>query len=116
MILLNLVLSLAQAAQLSIVNHTNANIRILKVQSKCTENLVVPSPTIMKPGSTYILNGLEPVVYIYKICGSGACIDTAIGMNDKIISYTLDVIPDIVTKINTKTIPDVWPGNLECKN
>ncbi len=116
MLILKLLLTLAQAAQLSITNNTQDNIRILFVESKCIkENLVAPAPAIVKPGSTFILNGLEPVIYTYELCGLGLCVQSAVGMNDKINSYTLSVIPDKMTVINTKAMPDIWPGNLECK-
>lgn len=113
--MIKLLLALAQAAQLSIVNNTLQDVRLLKVESKCSENLIA-APTIVKPGSTFILNGLEPVVYNYELCGSGSCVQAAMGMNNSINSYTLSVIPSTVTIINTKIIPDVWPGNLECSS
>lgn len=113
--MIKLLLLPAMAAQLMFTNNTPKNIRVLKVQSKCSENLI-PSPAVIKPKGVLILDGLEPVIYLYTVCGLGICIDSAVGMDKNVVSYEISAVPSPVTKLDTKLTPNIWPGNIDCAN
>jgi hypothetical protein len=114
---MNIILALlltANATELTVVNKTGDLMRIASLQDKCKGIIVTEKdPIYLKANEEYTFKNLTPVVHTYMVCGSGFCSNSAVGFQDD-GKYTLKVIIQD-GYINGKEIPDVWPGNLECK-
>ena len=105
----------AVAANLFIENKTGAVIRIAHLRNKCIDDIVPESkPVYISAGAKAVFVDVLPVIHTYTICGSGYCTSSAVGFDDKTFDYTI-VVTLGNPYIRTNLIPDIWPGNIECK-
>lgn len=103
------------AQSLSVVNNTGAQIRILYLRNKCQGDIIKPVnlPFYLNKNEVMVVLKPTPVIHTYEICGSGLCVQSAVGIED-IGNYILNVTLDKDGYLTITPKPYVWPGNIDC--
>ena len=105
--------SMSNATDLTIVNHTGDQIRILRLTNKCKGDIITEnSPVYIQNNQQITIKNTIPVIHTYEICGSGYCAGSAIGFK-KAKQYTLEIVLKHGV-ISGNATPDDWVGNVEC--
>ena len=103
----------ALAVDLSIVNTSAVEVRLDSLFNRCDGAIVTPEkPVVLKPGESFDLKNITPVMHHYKICAVGFCSSTAFGIRED-IAYRLEVVLDDGI-VNGIALPDHWIGNTKC--
>lgn len=103
------------ATELTIVNSTGDDIRIVQLRNKCDGFLVREEAPEHLKNKAWVTFHVTPVVQTYMICGSGRCSSSALGMKDGVSKYVMDVVLDDSGYITGNLTPDHWTGsNLNC--
>ena len=113
-LLLLLVSRLAVATDLSVINNTGVEMRLDSLFNRCDGAIVSPDkPVVLKPGESFDLKNITPVMHHYKVCAVGYCSSTAMGISED-IHYRLEVVLEDGFLIDGVELPDHWIGNTKC--
>lgn len=102
------------AVDLTVINHTGAEMRIANLFNRCDGNLISENnPYFLQPDEEVTFSNITPVMHHYTICGSGYCSSTAMPIQED-IHYILDVVLQDGFLIDGQPKPDHWVGKTKC--